>query len=464
MASRQVHWHEGMFLRPQHMQAADRHWHESVKDSEEWFHPFTWGIRSIEIERDEIGCGYFTLNRCQARFRDGTKITIPDEGTVDTVELKASLLESEVVTIYLAVPEFQPGRANVAEAQSANGPRYYLDQEKCSDENTGEIDEPITMRRVRARLLLSGQDQSGYLTLPLVRITRTDEDGSPPCVDDDYVPPLLAIDAWSGLQRDLQNLARQISMKVDMLAAHVGGRSISFDSKVPGDAGRMLELAILNGAKAKFESFVFIPGLTPLAVYQSLCELLGQLAIFTEARKPPRIPRYDHEDIGACFSTVLRLIHRSLETLAPAAYERRDFERQGDSLQVALEPNWLGATRSLYLGVDTELTDDECVQLLRSLDMKLGSSARVEQIFGKAKRGLKLVPVGQPPRPLPSGPGTVYYQIERDPVYWKEVVESGSLAAWMNSGNVAFKGERILKVVPPWGTRPTHLQFALYIV
>ena len=24
--------------------------------------------------------------------------------------------------------------------------------------------------------------------------------------------------------------------------------------------------------------------------------------------------------------------------------------------------------------------------------------------------------------------------------------------------------DRVLKVVPPWGTRPTHLQFALYIV
>src|SRR5262249_5215450 len=109
-------------------------------------------------------------------------------------------------------------------------------------------------------------------------------------------------------------------------------------------------------------------------------------------------------------------------------------------------------------------SDDECVQLLRSLDMKLGSSTRVEQIFGKARRGLKVVPVVRPPRPLPPGPGVVYYQIERDPVDLREGTDSGPMPAWMNGDDVISRGHRVLAVVPPWGTRPTQLQFALYIV
>jgi type VI secretion system protein ImpJ len=220
----------------------------------------------------------------------------------------------------------------------------------------------------------------------------------------------------------------------------------------------------LNGALAKFESVAFVSGLNPLAIYQELCELVGQLAIFSNTRRPPELPRYNHEEIGACFATVLGLIQRGLETIAPPAYEKRYFERHGDGLHVALEPAWLGSVRALYLGVETELTDEECAQLLRSLDMKLGSSARVEQIFVRAQRGLRLVQVVRPPRPLPHRPGIIYYQIERDPVYWRDVAESGSLAAWMNLADVVFQGDRVLKVVPPWGTRPTHLQFALYIV
>jgi len=464
MANRQIHWHEGMFLRPQHMQAADRHWRESLNDSEEWFHPFTWGLRSVEIDRDEVRNGFFTLRGCEARFRDGTKVSIPADGTTDRVELKSAMTGAGVVTVYLAVPTLQPGRANVAETRTADGPRYYLDRVKFCDENTGEADEPIAVRQVRARLLLSDQDDTGYVTLPLARVVRSAQAGAAAQIDDAYVPPLLALDAWPPLDQAVQSLTHQLSVKVDELAEQTADRAISFDSKVPGDAGRMLELAVLNAALAKFESVAFVPGLTPLAVYQELCGLVGQLAIFSDARRPPLLPRYDHADIGGCFSTVLGLIQRGLETIAPPAYEKRYFERHGDGLHVALEPAWLATGRGLYLGVETELTDDECVQLLRSLDMKLGSSARVEQIFGKARRGLRLVPVVHPPRPLPPGPGIIYYQIERDPVYWRDVTDSGSLAAWMNLADVIFKGDRVLKVVPPWGTRPTHLQFALYIV
>jgi type VI secretion system protein ImpJ len=464
MPNRQVHWHEGMFLRPQHMQAAERHWRESLNDSEEWFHPFGWGLRSVEIDRDAVRNGFFNLRGCEARFRDGTKVSIPADGTPDPVELKSALNGAGVVTIYLAVPAHQPGRSNVAETCAGDGPRYYLDRIKFCDENTGEADEPIVVRQVRMRLLLSGQDESGYVLLPLARVMRSAQAGAPSQIDDGYVPPLLAVDAWPPLDQAVQSLTHQLSVKVDELAEQTADRAISFDSKVPGDAGRMLELAVLNGALARFESVAFLAGLTPLAVYQELCGLLGQLAIFSDARRPARLPRYNHTDIGGCFTAVLALIQRGLETIAPPAYEKRYFERHGDGLHVALEPAWLGAGRALYLGVETELTDDECSQLLRSLDMKLGSSARVEQIFTGARRGLRLVPVSHVPRPLPPGPGIIYYQIERDPVYWRDVTESRSLAAWINLTDVVFKGDRVLKVVRPRGDRPTHLEFALYIV
>ena len=55
MASRPIHWHEGMFLRPQHFQVADRNVREAIYGSEDWFHPFDWGIRSVEFDREAFG-------------------------------------------------------------------------------------------------------------------------------------------------------------------------------------------------------------------------------------------------------------------------------------------------------------------------------------------------------------------------------------------------------------------------
>jgi type VI secretion system protein ImpJ len=464
MASRPVHWFEGMFLRPHHFQAADRHAREELRNSEDWYHPYNWGLRSVDLDRDAIANYTVSVRACEARFKDGTKLSIPADGTVDAVELKGALATSGAVTVYLAVPSLQSGRANVEESPTAHGPRYWVDELEVDDENTGGGEQSIAIRRVRSRLLLSSQDHTGYELMPLARIERSAHQEAPPRVDDAYVPPLLVLDAWAALEQVVQSLYHQIGAKVDQLAAQVIDRGISFDSQVPGDAERLLKLSVLNGALSAFEAIAFIRGLTPLAVYQELCRLVGQLAIFADARRPPPLPPYDHEDIGGCFYTVIKYIQLGLDTIAPSAFEKRYFERNGERLQVSLEPGWLSSTKTLFLGVETELGDEECEQLLRAMDMKLGSTSRVEQIFKQALRGLKLVPIVRPPRALPAGTGVVYYQIERDQVFWRDVADTCSMAIRMNLARAAFQSDRILAVVPPKSNKTTNLQFALYVI
>lgn len=464
MSGRPVHWHEGMLLRPQHFQAADRYGRSTLKDSEDWFHPFNWGVRRVEFDREAFGNYSAVLRECEARLKDGTKVSIPADGTVDSVELKSALAGSGAVTVYLAVPTFQMGRANVEETPTANGPRYWLDELEVGDENTGTGDQAVVVRRLRCRLLLSTQDHTGYEVLPLARVERSAQLEAPPQLDTDYVPPLLVIDGWPPLWQLVQSLYHQIGAKVDQLAAQVIDRNISFDSQVPGDAERLLKLGVLNGALTSLEAVVFVPGFPPLAIYHELCRLVGQLAIFMDARRPPALPPYDHEDLGGCFYTVIKYIQLGLDTIAPSAFEKRYFERNGERLQVSLEPGWLSSTKTLFLGVETELGDDECEQLLRSMDMKLGSTSRVEQIFKQALRGLKLVPMVRPPRALPAGTGIVYYQIERDQVFWRDVADTCSMSIRMNLARASFQSDRILSVVLPKSSKTTNLQFALFVI
>src|SRR3954463_8865036 len=108
MPSRPVHWHEGMFLRPQHFQAADRHARQALSTSEEWYHPFNWGIRFVELDRDAIGNYSVVVRTCDARFKDGTKLSLPDDAVADPAELRGALASSGAVTVYLAVPALQP--------------------------------------------------------------------------------------------------------------------------------------------------------------------------------------------------------------------------------------------------------------------------------------------------------------------------------------------------------------------
>src|SRR5262249_56108442 len=141
---------------------------------------------------------------------------------------------------------FRIGGANAEAAPTADGPRYWVEDQELGDENTGSNDESIQFRRIRARLLLSNQDQTGYEVLPLARIERSAQLEAPPQLDLDYVPPLLVLDAWPPLWQAVQSLYHQIGAKVDQLATQVIDRSISFDSQVPGDPEPPLNLSALT--------------------------------------------------------------------------------------------------------------------------------------------------------------------------------------------------------------------------
>jgi type VI secretion system protein ImpJ len=54
MTARPVHWHEGMFLRPQQLQAAQRYEAARQHTSTTWDHPYYWGVRAIAIDPDAL--------------------------------------------------------------------------------------------------------------------------------------------------------------------------------------------------------------------------------------------------------------------------------------------------------------------------------------------------------------------------------------------------------------------------
>lgn len=465
MPSRPVHWFEGMFLHPHHFQASERHAREAWRLSEDWYHSFNWGLRSIDLDRDAIANYNVVLRGCEARFKDGTKLVLPGDAAADPVDLREALSRPEgSVIVYLAVPALQSGRANVEEHPTADGPRYSIETADFEDENDGGHEQPLQFRRTRCRFLLSTQDHTGYEVLPLARIERSTQLESPPQLDLGYVPPLIAASAWPPLWRSIQSLLHQIGARIEQMSTQLVGRGVSFESQVPGDAERVLKLWVLNGAFSFLEATAYVRGLHPLFMYQELCRLVGQLAIFFEDRRPPNLPPYNHEDLAGCFQTVIKYVQLGLDTIGPSAFEKRYFERAGDRLQAALDPAWVAANRSLYLGVETELSDQDCQLLLDSMDMKVGSGSQVESYFRQRVKGLKLNPVARPPRALPAGAGTVYFQIERDPVFWRDVVDTHTMAIRLNLAHASFQGDRILSVAAPGRQKTTNLLFALFVI
>ncbi len=469
MAKSPVHWYEGMFLKPQHFQAADRYDFERVREAEDWLVPHNYGFRLLDIDEAAVGNYRLVLRQCQARFKDGTILTVePDDGEakvasdkgeakfapqVDSIDLTAAFKGVSEVIVYLAVPHAK----SVAR-------RYAVETIPVADENPPYEREEIEVRRIQARLLVSGEDIKDFAILPLARIVRTGKIGSPPQIDPLYVPPILAFRVSSPLAKSVDDLFETIKGCVTEDADLMVGRKVTFQSRVLGDADRVLRLATLNAAQTTLQSVIQTRGLHPFAMYVELCRLLGQISIFGESRRPIEAPGYDHDDLGTIYARVIGEINRILGVKVKAPYVRRPFRFVPETKRycVTLEPEWLREPYKLYLGVETsELNDDECDDLLqKATDKALGSCEEVEELFLRRDAGLPIWPLKRPSQELPSG--VVYFELDRNPNYWDAIVRERCLGLRFPSERCRFINHETVELNHKETRRAVKIGFAAY--
>jgi type VI secretion system protein ImpJ len=469
MTVRPVHWHEGMFLRPHHFQVAERYRAHQAKLGDKWDSHYNWGLRDIELNLEGLANYRLEVLALHARLRDGTLISIPEDGRLDAVDLKGALETEKGLTVYVAVPALQLGRANTSAARS-DGARYLVDTQDLEDENTGVNAQQVQVRLVNMQLLLSTQDHSGYDLLPIARIEKSAKAEAPPELDVAYIPPVLACDGWKPLGvHILQNIYDQIGKHVEQRATQVVSRGIGFDSQSAGDRRLFEQLRILNEAYSVLGVMAFAEGVHPLGAYTELCRIVGQLSIFGRDCRPPHLPRYDHDDLGGCFYRVKQYLQDMLEGIAPLEYKERPFVGAGLRLQVALEPSWLEPAWQMFVGVSTPLSAEKCIALLKpgGLDMKIGSSSRADDIFKYGRTGLKFAHTPLPPRSLPQKNGLYYFQVDRGSQQeeWTQVQKELSLAIRVNESRVLGNIDRqqVLTIKTPDGQQ-SSLQFTLYIM
>src|SRR5688572_198723 len=118
-----VHWSEGLFLVPQHFQAADRHYGELLERSSKFDSEYNYGLRRIQYSEDAILNQSFQIQELAARTREGTIIDLGEGQEPDRIGMKEALAQAKklvlnanlavpfeqaaFVTIYLAIPKWR---------------------------------------------------------------------------------------------------------------------------------------------------------------------------------------------------------------------------------------------------------------------------------------------------------------------------------------------------------------------
>ena len=492
MADHSVCWHDGMFMWPHHMQQEERLRHAELSRQGKFNLHHNWGLRKLDLDLEALKQGRLVIRRLQARLSHGTLVDIPDDAALDTPDLVAGLDVQDPLTVYVAVPmlrssEIDPAdEAAAADTSGADGSgvkqnvagsdgRFSTELTEVYDENTGADRQQITIRRLRVKLLL-GTDpgHEGYEKLPILQVQKNSGPEGPLRLDDTYIPPLLACDAWEPLFKDiLQAVFYRIGADVDMLAKQVGKWRITFETTNPGDAVMLGQLTALNEAYALLNVLAFAEGVHPLQAYWELCRLIGQLSVFQPERRVPDLPQYDHDRLGYCFTRVKQYFDAF--QLGPQGCEEEPFVGDVLRLQVPLKAHWLGATYQMFVGVHTpSLKPEDVVRLLTrggQLKMKIGSAAQVDRIFERGDAGLEFKHVDRPTRDLPVISGQTYFQIHRDARRdeWANVQKNLKLAIRLNKDHLVLneqgniQGQTEVKIRLSKG-EPVPMRFVLYLV
>src|SRR4051812_21067638 len=287
MTVRAVHWHEGMFLLPHHFQAAQRHAEAVAARGGKWDVHHNWGLRTFDLALDALANHRFVVSALQARLRDGTLVSVPDDGVLPALDLKPAFDQARSATVVLAVPVAKPGRAN-ASPEPSDRVRYLVESLELEDENTGVNPQPVEVRLLNARLMLATDPQAGFEVIPLARVEKSGRADAPPQLDSSFIPPLLACDAFRPLAAGvIQASFDRIGTKIGVLASQASARGLTFDSRAQGELTQLEQLRELNEAYAALGVVGFAPGTHPLVVYAELCRIVGRLAIFGPTRKVP---------------------------------------------------------------------------------------------------------------------------------------------------------------------------------
>ncbi len=462
MANHAIHWGEGLFLRPHHFQASERGLREQILLSEDWNTAYAYGLRSIDIDEDALVNWRVVVRACHLRLHDGTHVRFPEDADLNPVELpKDTFNRQESVTVYLALPRLKLGHKNADAAGGDPNARYRIETQEIEDENQAGNSQPLEVRWPNVRLIVGDDELSGYEALPIMRLTRSDKAEAPPQIDREYIPPVLACDAWSFLQHDIiDSISSQIGGRVESETRKMFDRNISLESGHREDLQIVLQLNALNTALGYLWNLSHVKGVHPLVAYMELCRVVGMLAIFRPERRMPELPRYDHDNLGPCFLAVKRWLEG---TEAPGLEPvKRLFVGAGKQTQVRLDREWLEPSWQFFIGVESQLSYTNVVKRLRELNMKVASSEKARDAMMYGKASLRIDPVPDPPRSLPGGAWT-YWKVDRNIDAWQHVEDSLELAICIIEDQIdgRIDGEEKLHIKSDEG-RPVSMTFALF--
>jgi len=411
----QVHWHEGLFLLPHHLQRFQR----SLNDSDaaerrlNWAHPY--GLVEARLSSDDLENMRIRFDHLHAIMPSGEEVRFPRDAELPAVDIKQAFESRGRFVVYLGLPLWFDARANcVSPGQTVDARAkilYRVVETEVADENTGENAKAMLQRRLNARLLLEDDDRSDLEVIPLLRVTRAaGEEVGMPQQDPEFVGPCLVLNG-SAILRDLvRDLSSQVLASRQELVVQVTRGGFSIDTMRGIQFEQIMRLRSLNRYGARLEALIETSNIAPFEIYVLLRELMGELAALHPDRDLFETAPYQHDNPYPVFSELAAKIRQLLRGSVAPSFMSAPFTDVNGLLSAMLTDEHLQRPTDYFLGVRTKEDPRTLARLVEDADrFKL----MPQSLASRAIRGVVLKEERFPPLELPAQSGLYFFRLLR---------------------------------------------------
>src|SRR6185295_17962491 len=154
-----VHWHEGLFLQPHHLQLMQHRLQTDIRAARALFRPYCFGVIESRLSHDDLPDGRIRFERLRVIMPSGQEIIFPEDANLPALDIKAELARGAgPLEVLLVCPLWSRNRANAFRQGDNPDPRIkllYIPEEaaEVADENSGDNPQAVHFRKVNARVV-----------------------------------------------------------------------------------------------------------------------------------------------------------------------------------------------------------------------------------------------------------------------------------------------------------------------
>ena len=416
-----VVWSEGLFLRPHHLQQADRYVEHLVESRVRHVTPYPWGFQTLEIDRDLAQQSKFSVRRAAGVMPDGTPFDIPNDSPLPAPLDIPTTAANQVV--WISLPIASPNTREVEDGAADSATRYVPSAEMLIDSTSSvRVEEEIDIAFPRLAYDLRSTAKPGYASLAMARVLEVQDKSV--VFDEKFVPPVLVCAAHPVVEGWIDRVIGWTENKLGELSRYAA------DPTAGGglQSGDYFMLQLLNRHMPVLNHVRRSRYVHPERLYETLLGLAGELATFgTLERRARNYPIYDHDDLENVFLPVLRDIQDFLSAqLGRRAIRLEIIERARNAFVSPIRDRTLFRNAVLVLEVAARRPLTEIQSQFPNL-FKVGPNTKMNEIVHAHLPGVGLIHLPTPPPQIRALADHVYFSLDRMSPLWPEFSTASSI-------------------------------------